>query len=153
MKATRYWYLSKKQLFCFLLFFKEFYCSDCPPFFPLSRSTDCVKSAWQKQGSWGHRKQHKRESAQQEIILTSSVDQYSRCKACVLPLSFVGSFIKFVLMPCLTSVFSSDLVFKRNSISNVLNKLLLCKSHCGERVVEMQGHCELTTENCKAHSH
>lgn len=56
-------------------------------------------------------------------------------QSCAPPVLFAESFLKFVLTLCLISVFFGDLVLKRNSISNVLNKLLPCKTHNGEKLL------------------
>lgn len=69
-----------------------------------------------------------------------------------LPAPFAESFIKFVLMPRLISMFFSDLVLKRNSISNSLNKLLPCKTHYREELLRCRDIVSSAVENQKAGS-
>lgn len=78
----------------------------------MSGSIACIKSAQQKQDSGGQR---------QEEVEGSAGDYLNEQprKLLPLPVPLAESSIKFVLMLCLISVFFSDLVLTRNSISNV----------------------------------
>lgn len=96
---------------------------------PLSGSIACIKSAQQKQDSGGQRQEEAEGSAGDYL------NEQPR-KLLPLPVPLAESSIKFVLMLCLISVFFSDLVLKRNSISNVLNKLLPCKTLNGEKLLQ-----------------
>lgn len=117
---------------------------------PLSGSAACIKSAQQKQDSGRQRQEGVKGSAGD--YLNKQPGRLLLLQSCALPAPFAESFIKFVLMPRLISVFFSDLVLKRNSISNGLNKLLLCKTHYGEELLRCRDTVSSAVENWKAGS-
>lgn len=100
---------------------------------PLSGSVAYIKSAQQKQDSGGQRQNEVKDSVGD--YLNKQPGKVFPLQGLALPLPFAESFIKFVIMLCLISVFFGDLVLKRNSFSNVLNKLLPCKTHNGEELL------------------